>query len=364
MTHLTPQELLARSRFSDMGGIFVDHPHYTPTYSRLRLGVAMAGSDEEVPGMLLTGPPGAGKTTSKLKLEEEFPRRRKARTVKLPRQPAARCDHIPFLHFRAPSAPTVKSFVAAALKAIGDPNWDQSIEEHRLNARFDTYVEACGVLAILIDDAQRVVDAGGVAMALHLAEWLTERHSANPVVFILAGLGRIKHLFKEDAFLARRWDAELRLEPYYWITADGEPHDDQDGFIAILKQFREFSPLPFDVSVDIEDEAIAYRFIYASRGLIGLVKKILKKAMMLVALDDQAPFLITLPLLARAYDEAVGGELRLPQNAFYADFTPNISQAPPPLLDDHLLLPPAAAQRRQMTRRMRDDRARAALRKG
>lgn len=364
MITLTPAENQARQRFRKLGAIFIDHPHYSPVYREVRMSVALAGADEEVPCVQLTGPPGVGKSTLKRKLVADFPRRKSARTIRLPRQPPARCDHVPIVRISMPEKPTVKALVRAGLKEIGDPTWSSGNELSILNDRFDRFVGACGTMAILIDDAHRAVDAGGVVESAHIAEWLTARHSANPVVMILGGLGRTKHLFDKDLQLARRWDEELRLEPYRWLQDDGQPHKDQGSFIAILQQFRDLSPVQFDSALDVETDDVAYRFIYASRGLIGLVKKILKRAVMILAADDDTDGVITLPLLEAAYHQAIRGELRQPHNAFAETFTPNLKEPPPALDDDHLLLPSPERRRRAKSRKMRNSEALVRLRKG
>lgn len=363
MLDFTPEELIARARFTDIGAIFIDHPRYTPIYQRLRLAVALGGTDDEVPAIQLTGPAGGGKTTTGRKLEQQFRRRKNARTIKLPRQPVAKCDYVPFLMFTCPGKPTVASLVASGLKAIGDPNWDQGLKEPRLNARFDAFVEACDVLAIFIDEAHRAVDREGVVVAAHIAEWLTDLHKAHRVVLILAGLGRIKYLFEDDIQLTRRWDAALRIAPYQWLDDVGAPHEDQDAWIAILRRFRDLSPIPFDLALDVEQDEVAYRFIYAARGVIGLVKKILKKAIMLIAIDADRPLLITLPLLERAYDEGVQGEMRAPFNAFSEAFVPDIRAPLPPLIDDRVRLPTPKARGRRQRKKARRDEMRATMTK-
>jgi hypothetical protein len=363
MIAYTPAELLLRERYACLAKIFVDHPHFTPVYRRIRSCVVLGGTAQEVPCKQLTGHPGVGKSTIRWKLRRDFPRRKNACRIKLPHQPVARCDEVPFLHITMPDTPTVKSIVRAGLKAFRDDKWDQRTEEPLLTDRFYRYVSASNSLAILIDDAHYAVDDGGVVVASHIAAWLTALHNELQVSIILAGLGRTKHLFAKDLQLARRWDAPLRLEPYRWIAEGGEPHVDQDAFIAILRSFRDGSPVPFEDRVDLDDDTVAYRFMFASRGLIGLVKKILANAIRLITEQDR-PAVITLPLLEQAYDEGVRGELRLPQNAFAASFVPNLGVEPPPLDDDNLLLLPPEVRRRRRSRSARNDEARAALRKG
>lgn len=354
MNQISPIEATTKQRYAQLGSIFIDHPHYSPVYQELRLTLLMSGCDEEPPCVHLTGPPGVGKTTLKRKLFQEFRTRRGAHVIKLPRQPRIRCDHVPLLRMSMPEKPTVKALLRTGLRALGDSEWDRGNELTILNDRFDAYVEACGVLGILIDDAHRAVDGAGVVTGAHIAEWLTARYNKSRIVLILAGLGRTKFLFHEDLQLARRWNQELRLEPYKWVDDEGGPHGDQAAFIAILRKFRDLSPVPFDREVDVDSDEMAYRCLYASHGLIGLLKKILKAAIFEIALADKPFPTINLALLERAYDKAVRGELRQPDNPFRKSFTPKLSDPPPPLRDDSLLLPPREVLQQEKTRRQRN----------
>jgi hypothetical protein len=356
-------EAEGRLQFSALSSIFIEHRRYAAAYRRVRMAVILGGDDEEAPCLQLSGPPGVGKSTIKRKLLVDFPKRPSARKVKVPRGPPIRCDHIPVLAFNMPTNPTVKSILREGLRELGDPEWTGQ-DDSLLTDRFDRFVAACGTRAILIDEAHRAVDRGGVVVSANIAEWLTARHSANSVSLVLVGLGRLKHLFTADLQLARRWDSEFRLEPYDWRDgADGTPGDDQLIFMGIVDAFVELSPIPFEGDLDPHDECMAFRFYYASRGVIGLLKKILKHSVRLIAEEGLQP-VISLPLLERSYDEAIRGELRAPRNPFAADFDPISTPPPPPLLDDRLLLPSPERRRREKSKKVRNDEVRAALQKG
>lgn len=207
--------------YRDMSAIFVEHPKHEAALAAARSAVLLSAQDDEAPCLQISGPPGVGKSTLRAKLLVEFPRQRRARVLDLPRQPGFLADYVPLLAFDMPTRPTVKTVAKAMLRALRDPEWERG-DEFSLTCKVDLFIEACGTQGILIDEAHRAIDRGGVVIAANLAEWLTARHSANPTSLILLGLGRVKHLFRDD----------LQLE------ADGTPRCAWSLILGMTKVMR------------------------------------------------------------------------------------------------------------------------------
>lgn len=349
----------SRSAYGQVNKVFVQHPRFTRPFEEICQAIMLSGEGLEAPCMRLTGPSGIGKSTLKQKLGEAFPRKRNARTIHLPRSPPLQADHIPLLQLEMPTKPTAKSLGREFLLQLGDEDWFRG-DEFRVTDRVDRFLSGCGTGGIVIDEVNRAVDRAGVVVADGLTEWLIQRHARNPVALILLGQGRMNYLFAACGQMERRWDADLRMEPYAWFSVDGsEATEDQDTFIGILAAFRDLSPLPYNFNV--EDDDVAYRFYYCCRGAIGLLKKLLKQAMR-IAEQVQAAAL-DMRLLEEAFTRAFPRDSPRLQNPFSTNFEPWRRDPPPPLPDDRLLLPSPAARRRSKQRRIRDDELKARLTK-
>lgn len=345
--------------YQDVAEVFVEHPRFVRTLAEIRLALELGGIGSEAPCLHVSGPPGVGKTTLRRKLAAEYVPERNARRVTIPKYPEMTADYLPLLQLEMPERVTVKSMCKEMLRAMGDPFWYRG-DEFGMTDRVDRYLIACGTKGTLIDEAHRAVDRSGVVASEHLLDWFKSRHSKTGVSIIFLGLGRLRYLFETDAQLERRWDAELRLDPYGWMTSDGrEDNFGKGSFIGILDAFRELSPLPFDV--DVMNEQMALRFFYASRGVIGNVKKLLLYAMKIAALEADSIFKVDLALLSRAFDGAFRPQLHGMENPFKADFQVRL---PPAYMDDTSALPAPAVRRKKKSRLQAKQEAEMVLTKG
>lgn len=319
-----------RDIYHAIDALFVNHPVFARAMDEIR-DVIELHPVSTAPCIHISGPSGIGKSTLMDRIEVEYPPVKDGTVVKLPGGITTVCDRYKLLVLQMPEAPTVKSLARAMLAAYGD-QFNGRGDEYTLSQRVDRLVAASATAAILIDEAQRAVERPGTVVSDKLIDWLKARHGANSVAIIFLGLGRLRHLFEIDRQIERRWDAEIRLEPYRWVGRDGE--DDLEGqanFIGLLAKFRDLSPVPFDF--DVEDDDIAFRFFYISQGLIGNLKKLLLKSARLLRRAQIDSF--DLPLLRLAADGAFRLEANGMQNPFAPDF---VRRLPPPLEDDYAMV--------------------------
>lgn len=342
-----------RDLYAGIANIFIPHPKFEDVLQEIREVIALAPCDD-APCLHVSGPPGIGKTTLRSRLKTEHPVVKSGRKVRLLGHQVIEADHVPLLQLRMPPQPTVKSLAREMLQALGDELWWRG-DEFMVGERVDRYLEGCGTSTILIDDAQRAIDRTGVVVSEKLLDWLKERHERLGTSLVLLGLGRLRYLFEADAQIERRWDAELRLEPYTWLTLEGaQDRDGQANFHGVLGAFSELSPLPF--AFDVDDPDIAFRFFYASRGVTGYVKKLLLMAMRIAAASPGAFDAVDLDLLKLAFPRAFRTELQTLANPFDVSFQPTM---PPPLDDDRVLLaekPSLENRRRRATKAAAQDR--------
>lgn len=313
--------------YARIDAIFINHPKFAGVIAEVRDLIDLPHT-RTAPCVHVSGPSGVGKSTLKERIQMEYPPEPDGAEVQLLGGVRMVADRHRILVVRMPSSPTVKGLAREILKAYGDELWNQG-DEYTLGDRVDRYIAASRTRAILIDEAQRAVERSGTVVSDKLIDWIKSRHETNSVSFVLLGLGSLRHLFEADRQIERRWDAEIRLEPYRWYQPDGAPDlSGQDDFVALLATFRDLTPIPFEF--DVESDEVAFRFFYLSRGLVDGVKKVLLKSARLMKRNGKRA--IDVALLKEAAEGAFRLEANGMQNPFAEDF---IATAPPPLEDDY-----------------------------
>ncbi|MBM1170605.1 TniB family NTP-binding protein [Microvirga arabica] len=335
----------------ELDSIFVEHPAFQDVVDDVIATIGLHGKLREAPNLFITGPSGIGKTTLVEKVAESFPRVVNGRQVNLLSGIEAECDSVPLLCVDMPSQPTANSLARVLLEHLGDGFWRRGGRDD-LNTRLVLYTRACGVRGIIIDEAQRAVDRDGVVRREDLAEWLKEIHSQINVSFILLGMGRVRHLFDHDDQIDRRWDEEIQMPPYLWGE---DPKEDTDPvpesrlfFIALLVAFKEQSPLPYAPEIDVLNEDEAKKFYYASRGVVGLLKKLLLRAMWIATRDGDE--IVSADLLRRAFDKAFRKE-KLHEKLINPWGLEWDGRMPPPVRDHTLLNQPKRKGKKKKSER-------------
>lgn len=312
---------------------FIEHGRIKDILTEIREVIGLAPSVNEAVCLHISGPPGAGKSTIRHKLAGEYKVVKDGRTTSIEGSVVV-ADYVPLLQIEMPNNPTVKSICYAILRAFGDDKPGYS-SEMLLSVRVDRCFQACGTSALLVDEVQRIVDKKGIVIAEHILDWFKSIHARHGIALIFLGLGRARYLFDQDSQIERRWNAEHRLQEYWWRTAAGA-HDveAQEMFIAILAAYKRI--LPISLAIDIENESNAFRFFYATQGLVGPLKKILREAIRIAARRPTHERVIDMDILEQAFSRAIRNGAGNLQNPFNLDF--DFSMPPRPM-DDGALLP-------------------------
>ncbi len=250
---------------------FVEHPTFMNVLDEMNDLVDAHGCKSEADNLCITGAPGAGKSTALRMLEAAHPREKDAVEIKTSAGIAI-CDRIPILAIEMPGQPTPKKIARELLKALGDPFYKRG-EREDLRDRVVHFAGRCGVKVIPIDEAQRAVDRDGEVRSEDIAEFMKELHGMMNVSFLLFGMGRIRRLLDFDEQIDRRWCSEKEILPYEWGGSEIDPPQDRFNFMGILVALVENCPFPFADELDVMSYDCAKRFYYASRGLVGLLKK-------------------------------------------------------------------------------------------
>lgn len=145
------------------------------------------------------------------------------------------------------------------------------------------------------------------------------------------------------------------MEPYAWGPESEDPESRNDFRGIVAEQLRQIEELRLmvDPALDVEKDLALKRFYYATRGIIGLSSKLLRKCLDIslkrVARDklDELPPL-TLELLHEAYESAFPrGASPGRANPFVADWLPCM---PPTSDEDEILLGIARSKTRSKRR--------------
>lgn len=178
---------------------------------------------------------------------------------------------IPIFCVKTPSNPTVKGLAELMLIKLGDPKFDKGTEQAKTN-RLQTLIKECGTRMIVIDEFQHFVDKGSSKIAYHVADWLKILADESCLAIVVAGLPNCIDVLRANEQLAGRFMAKVVMPRFVWSN-----DDHREEFKAILAAFHEQMTLHFDLP-DLSSDEMAFRFVVATGGLIGLLTKVLKRA--------------------------------------------------------------------------------------
>lgn len=321
---------------------FVSHPNFANALTRIEELISRGRSCDEADCLLVTGPPGTGKSTLRKKLAATYKMRPTRRTVELPGQPSpAFANDVPVLLAVVPSSPRPISMLQQMLKAVGDPLYKKG-KFSDLSDRLDAFLEACGTTTIILDEAQRLVDRSGIATSAEIAEEIKRIHGDHGISVVLLGLGRIRHLFHDDAQLDDRFSAEIRLEPFRCVSEghrEGKTflNVNSDEFInwrGVLQALQ--AQTSFPSTTPLHDEELAMRLLFATAGVMRRLKKLLKAAILVLAEDGHRDG-VDLAALSNAFARTLVSTKNVCKDPFTPAFPAGMRA--PRLDDDRALLP-------------------------
>lgn len=178
---------------------------------------------------------------------------------------------IPIFSVSTPSNPTVKGLAELMLIKLGDPKYDKGTEQAKTN-RLQTLIKECGTRMVIVDEFQHFVDKGSSKIAYHVADWLKTLADNSRVAIVVAGLPNCIDVLRANEQLAGRFMAKVVMPRFVWSN-----DDHREEFTAILSAFHQQLTLHFDLP-DLSSDEMAFRFVVATGGLIGLLTKVLKRS--------------------------------------------------------------------------------------
>lgn len=315
-----------------LDSIYVAHTNFESILDEVLDLIQEHEPQNEHQSILVTGFPGAGKTTLVEKIAAAFPRVKDGRRVAMRNGSTAFCDCVPVVPIICPTSPRENSVVETLLEALGDPFFDNRKPKAALDA-LQRYLSAGTARAIVVDEAQRPTDRKGKVLQRNVATLFQKVHDWGYIV-VLVGLGRTEGMLDEDGQVDRRWSAPLRLAEYKWgdlDALDGCGPESRYQFMGLLIAIAESVSLEWSPEIEFTNEKHAFLFYYASRGLAGNIKKLMFRVIRIMRKTQQT--LITWLILEQAFGREFRTNLKEGklQNPFTRWFVPAL---PPPLPDD------------------------------
>jgi hypothetical protein len=172
-------------------------------------------------------------------------------------------------------------------------------------ARLIRLLQKVGCRMVILDNFQHLCDKGQNARLFMTSDWLKDLVDTNEWALVCVGLPESEAVIRRNEQLIGRFDATLELGRFDWNN-----NDSALAFRGVLRSFSK-SLKPF-VFPDLGSQEMALRFYFATGGLIGLVSRILERAVQ-DAIDANATT-ISLESLQAAFSRAIWFANKLPKN--------------------------------------------------
>ncbi len=234
--------------------------------------------------LFIKGPSGTGKSSMYEQFEQKYPRRQTEDGA-----------IVPVLAAGIPIPATIKNLATRLLKKLGDPAADKGTTYNQ-TLRLNQLVKDCRVELIILDEFQHFIDRDSDKVMQTISDWLKTLINDTRLPMVVIGMPHADEVLDANAQLRRRFSARVELKPFSWKISEHRLE-----FRAFLKVLDE--NLPLIERSNLADEALAFRFYCASKGIIGYVMKIARRATGLALQESRER--LTLDLLKRAYEDEV-----------------------------------------------------------
>ena len=202
----------------------------------------------------------------------------------------------------APAKASTKSLLESLLKGLGDPYWNRGTES-AMTQRLYTQLENVKCRLIILDEFQHLCDKGQRKQLAVLADWLKVLVEGGQWGLVTVGLPEAASIIHRHPQLQTRFQPELKMPTFDWSSKDSRLQ-----FRGVLKQFR-LDLEPFEMPA-IEGEQLAFRMYLATAGRVGLIARLLDRAVKDAVRAKRKQ--IRLEDLQKAYDRAIWGAARFP----------------------------------------------------
>lgn len=280
-------------RYALIQRIQINHQRLKPLMTELDTYAYFAEQTEtrEPPCLAIVGEAGVGKTTC---VQHWIRTATKRWDTASGEHPA-----LLYLYTCHPALTTPKGILAACLSVLGDPHPDRG-SERTMMERLQKLMRASSVRMLFVDKLQHLINRERQQIRYTCIELLEHlvRHMGVSVIF-LGSQDETDSIFQVSPRLDRRVGTPRILHPFEW------KRDEPETILEFRSLMRTIDlHLPFDLS-GLDEEEMAYRFFYASDGIMGWIMKLISYAGE-KAISMQAATL-SRSLFASAYDTCIAG---------------------------------------------------------
>lgn len=277
------QDLVSRIR--------IEHPSYAEAFSELASAFDAIGRTAVPVCLLLTGESRTGKSSVVHDmLELHVPVRIEDQLIRN------------VVYAVAPAKATVKALLESLLKGLGDPFWSRGSESN-MTQRLYTMLDAVQCRMIILDEFQHLCEGKRSVQIDKLADWLKVLLETRHYGLVAVGLPEAASVINTNRQMVNRFDARLSLSLFDWRCETSARQ-----FRGVLRQFQaELAPFQLP---RLSGEEMALRMYLASAGRIGLVAKLLDRAVRDAIRREDIN--IRLEDLAKAYERAIWSSTTFP----------------------------------------------------
>ncbi|MCX9026146.1 MAG: TniB family NTP-binding protein [Candidatus Methanoperedens sp.] len=308
----TPESMNFIDITNKVSRILIKYPRFNETVKKIEYCHKTTQSSSESENLFIGGFTGVGKSTVCKEYVKQYPRYDDGDVTK-----------IPVLMIRIPSPATEKGLVTKLLHEMGDPLAEKG-SKSVLTLRLMRYIEKCEVKLIILDEFQHFIDRDSQKVLRTVTDWLKVLIEDTGVAVVLLGLdggGHVNNsgiIFDANPQLSRRFAHRHVLEPFKF-SSDKEI----DEFEKFLYMFD--THLPLEQISNLSEDETAFRFYYATDGVVGYVTKLLKFGTSM-ALESKEKHL-TNDILAKAFDQHVKSDKTWKINPFGSSTIEDIEEA-------------------------------------
>jgi Cdc6-like AAA superfamily ATPase len=299
-------------RMRQARSIYVKYPRANAVYEAIKEihNYSLTDPEAEPRGLVIKGPSGVGKTMIGNRYLGEFPLREEEER-----------RFVPVLRVVMPESATVRGLASKMLKALGDPDADVG-PRNSMTSRLETYIKKCGVQLIIADEFQHLIHKQNMHVMFEAAEWLKVLMDETKTPVALIGTPACEQVLQADSQIWSRFRRRKQLLPFDWNT-----DKQKEAFGKFLQELD--NRLPFNDLAHLGDPDMAYRFYYATDGVIRLIVELLRTACE-IALKRKMECL-DLDILAKAFDKEIRQIFPKKENPFRDSNTqkPKIVQPKP-----------------------------------
>lgn len=275
---------------NNVSHLLIKYPRFIEAVKKIEYCHTMTKSSSESENLFIGGVTGVGKSTVCKEYLNQHPR-----------YDDGEVTIIPAIKINIPSPATEKGLVSKLLKEMGDPLYEKG-SRSTLTLRLTKYIEKCNVELIMLDEFQHFIDRDSEKVLRTISDWLKVLIEDTGVAMVLLGLNEEGNannsniIFDANPQLSRRFAHRYILEPFKYSN-DNEIKE----FKSLLHNIDKRIPLE-QISKLHEDET-AFRFYYASDGVVGPIMKLIKYGTNMSLEKNESH--LTSDILAKAFDEHV-----------------------------------------------------------